>query len=48
MTLSAQPFTANPALSERADSFRTRLQQHVAQGGDSLRLFERILTIRRS
>ena len=48
VTLSAQPFTANPALSERADSYRARLQQRLSQDGGSFRLFEKILTIRRS
>ena len=46
VTLSAVPAVANPAFSERADSYRARLQQRLAQADDSLRLFERVVAIR--
>jgi hypothetical protein len=47
VTLSTLPAAASPAFSERADSYRARLQQRLtAQAGDKLRLFERVVAIR--
>jgi hypothetical protein len=43
--LSTEPAAANPAFSERADSFRARLQQRLATQADT-RLFERVVAIR--